>query len=575
MNKYEKGLVSIIVPTRNSSETLEDCLLSIRAQTYSSIEVIVVDNFSSDKTREIASKFGAKVLLCEGERSHQVNYGAGESRGEYVYRVDSDFVLENTVVAECVQECIENNADGALVHNTSDPALSLWAKVRNIEREMYRDDDLNVAVRFLNKKAFNILGGFDEHLIAGEDYDLHNRFLNHGFKYVRVKSIEIHRGEPKQLSSIVRKHFYYGKSLSRFFNKNRYRAFRQLSPFRSAFVKHREVFATKPHLTIVFMFYTLVRYSSAFSGVIACRLGIQENDLRKIAYTHRPNVLPPLKCGVSPIISVVIPTRNSERSLKNCIRSVRESSYSGITEILVVDNHSRDKTLSLARSLGATVTIAGPERSEQRNMGAKMAIGEYLLFLDADMELSPSVIPECLVAIEKGVDAAILSEETVGEGYWVNVRKLERKSYFGDSLYEAARLFRREIFLRLGGYDKSLTGLEDYDIEARLERSGVDLVHLDALIFHHEENFSVRKHLMKKFYYASNSYMYITKYPKRSIVQFFPLRRSFFRRRSPVAQQPLAFLGLIFLKFNEVFVAAIGVISGILQEKSSKPNKLV
>jgi cellulose synthase/poly-beta-1,6-N-acetylglucosamine synthase-like glycosyltransferase len=54
-------LVSIIIPTRNSARTLEKCLESIKHQTYSNIEVIVVDNFSDDETIEIAKKYTEKT----------------------------------------------------------------------------------------------------------------------------------------------------------------------------------------------------------------------------------------------------------------------------------------------------------------------------------------------------------------------------------------------------------------------------------------------------------------------------------------------------------------------------------
>ena len=50
-----KPLVSVVVPTFNSERFLEECLRSIREQTYSNVEVIAVDNYSTDKTREIAN----------------------------------------------------------------------------------------------------------------------------------------------------------------------------------------------------------------------------------------------------------------------------------------------------------------------------------------------------------------------------------------------------------------------------------------------------------------------------------------------------------------------------------------
>jgi glycosyltransferase involved in cell wall biosynthesis len=54
-------LVSLIIPTYNSSKTIEDCLKSIKNQNYENIELIVVDNNSKDNTKEIALKYTNKV----------------------------------------------------------------------------------------------------------------------------------------------------------------------------------------------------------------------------------------------------------------------------------------------------------------------------------------------------------------------------------------------------------------------------------------------------------------------------------------------------------------------------------
>ena len=58
-------LVSVIVPTYNSAMTLDECLRALKGQDYKNIEIIVTDSFSKDNTKEIASKYGAKILDAE------------------------------------------------------------------------------------------------------------------------------------------------------------------------------------------------------------------------------------------------------------------------------------------------------------------------------------------------------------------------------------------------------------------------------------------------------------------------------------------------------------------------------
>src|SRR5689334_15994468 len=95
-------LVSVIVPSYFSAATLDQCLESVAKQTYKHIELIVVDNHSTDGTLAIAKRYTDKVFTKGPERSAQVNYGVSKAKGEYIYKIDSDFVLEPTVVEECV-----------------------------------------------------------------------------------------------------------------------------------------------------------------------------------------------------------------------------------------------------------------------------------------------------------------------------------------------------------------------------------------------------------------------------------------------------------------------------------------
>jgi len=262
-------LVSVIIPTYNSERTLAKCLESIKNQTYQNIEVIVVDKLSKDSTIDIAQGYSAKVFSINvNERSEQLNFGARKADGKYLYRVDSDFILEPCVVEEAVKKCEGEGYDAICIHNTSDPTVSFWAKVRKLERDCYADDDLNVAARFIRKEVFEKIGGFNERLVAAEDYDLHNRLLRHGFKIGHVKAKEIHVGEPRSLLEIARKHYYYGRTVKNFLDANYGRGMMQLSPFRPAFLRNWKSFAKNPVLTMGFVVYQIVRYFSAGLGLL-------------------------------------------------------------------------------------------------------------------------------------------------------------------------------------------------------------------------------------------------------------------------------------------------------------------
>jgi glycosyltransferase involved in cell wall biosynthesis len=268
-----RPLVSIVIPTYNSEKTLAKCLESIKNQNYKNIEIIVVDKNSRDKTVEIAKSYDVKVFVIKAkERCQQVNFGAKKATGKYLYEVGSDFILEPNVIEEAVKKCEKEGYDAIVVHNTSDPTISFWSKVRKLERDCYKDDELNVAARFFRKDVFEAVGGFNESLVAAEDYDLHNRLLEKGFKIGRIQVQEIHIGEPKSLWEIAKKHYYYGKTIGEFIKKNPRKGIKQLSPIRPAFIKHWKEFAKHPILTLGFIVYQIVRYFSAGLGFLVSKI---------------------------------------------------------------------------------------------------------------------------------------------------------------------------------------------------------------------------------------------------------------------------------------------------------------
>lgn len=239
---------------------------SIENQTYKNIEIIIVDNYSEDRTRQIAEKHGARFYHIKKERSPSLNYGAARACGKYIYRVDGDYVLEPFVVEEAVSKCENEGYEVLVIHNTSDSTISFWSKVRKLERDCVKGDDLNVAARFLRKDVFEKVGGYNKDLVAAEDYDLHNRLMKAQFKIGRINACEVHIGEPRTLAEVMRNYYYYGKSIEKFIEKNPSRGVKQLSPIRSAHIRNWKLFLRNPILSVGFVIYQTSRYLSAFMG---------------------------------------------------------------------------------------------------------------------------------------------------------------------------------------------------------------------------------------------------------------------------------------------------------------------
>jgi len=261
-------LVSVIVPSYNSANFIESCLESLRNQSYKNIEVIVVDRNSKDESLKIAKNFTNKIYTHGPERAAQINFGAKKAKGKYLYRVDSDFVLEKDVIKECVEKAEKEELDGIAVHNTSAEGLGFWADVRKLERNTYREDQLIVAVRFFTKRAWEKIGGFDETLYGPEDYDFHNRFVSSGFKWGRIKAIERHLGEPRSLADIWKKHYFYGQQMVRYFRKYPAIAAMQFIPVRKSYLQNIGVFLFHPLIFLGLIVMTVVKFTAGGLGFL-------------------------------------------------------------------------------------------------------------------------------------------------------------------------------------------------------------------------------------------------------------------------------------------------------------------
>ena len=211
-----------------------------------------------------------------------------------------------------------------------------------------------------------------------------------------------------------------------------------------------------------------------------------------------------------PVVSVIITTKNEEKNIENCLRSIKGQTFANI-ELIVVDNFSEDRTVEIAKKYTTKVYFKGPERSSQRNYGAQVASGEYLLYLDADMILSPTVIEDCVEKCEiDRIDALYVPERIVGEGFWIKVRDFERSFYTG-TVVDAVRFIRKNLFERVEGFDESLIGPEDWDFDRRIRKIGRTGI-IDAALYHNEGSFNMKRYLKKKNYYTDGIKNYVRKW---------------------------------------------------------------
>jgi len=241
---------------------------------------------------------------------------------------------------------------------------------------------------------------------------------------------------------------------------------------------------------------------------------------------------------MKPLVSLVITTKNEEKNVDNCMKSIEAQSYKPI-EAIFVDNGSTDKTKELAKKYTKNVFDKGPERSAQRNFGMiDKAKGKYVMFIDCDMILSPHLVEKCVDLMENGDAVALhIPEIVLGGSFWSGVRRFER-SFYNGTVVDGARFFRKDKFVKVGGFDESMSGPEDWDIDKKIKKlgpiklikapeniknwkmkkfvseRGVDPTKFGVTVYHNESEFNVGKYLNKKGYYATSFDTYIAKWGK-------------------------------------------------------------
>lgn len=133
-----------------------------------------------------------------------------------------------------------------------------------------------------------------------------------------------------------------------------------------------------------------------------------------------------MKQNTKPLVSIVIPTFNSQKTLKNLLESIQQQTYPNI-ETIIIDRYSTDGTIERARKFKAKVYLLNAERSKAKNYGAQKARGEFPLFLDSDMKLTPKVVQECVEkTTAENVDAIIIPEVSKGNNALARCKKLEK-----------------------------------------------------------------------------------------------------------------------------------------------------
>lgn len=220
--------LSVVITTRNEAANIANCIHAFDGF-REDVEVIVVDNRSTDDTKRIAADLGAKVLDKGPERSAQRNLGWRTAVADWVVVLDADMILPRETILEMLGE---KTAKAYWIPEVR-TGSGLRVKARNFERSFY-DGTCIDALRLFHKSVLEETGGYDENLIAGpEDWELDIRILATGAKCEVMRNHLIHNERQLTLKRMLEKKAYYSKSMAAYRAKwpDHPATKRQFSPF--------------------------------------------------------------------------------------------------------------------------------------------------------------------------------------------------------------------------------------------------------------------------------------------------------------------------------------------------------
>ncbi|WP_277451633.1 glycosyltransferase family A protein [Janibacter sp. DB-40] len=215
VEQHRADSVTVVVPTRNNLRTIEACLRSVTDQTHPHVELIVVDNHSSDGTRPVAEGIADRVIIAGPERSAQRNTGVRAATSEWVLWLDSDMILPPRTIALALETAHATGATGiALPERTIGDGF--WTACRALERECYLDDPWLHNPRLVRRDYLLGEGAFHPDMSGPEDADLRMKMRATGAGIELAPIIIDHDEGRLTIADVMRKRYYYGRSIPAF-----------------------------------------------------------------------------------------------------------------------------------------------------------------------------------------------------------------------------------------------------------------------------------------------------------------------------------------------------------------------
>ncbi len=218
--------VSVIIPVYNGEKTLRQCLDSVLNQTYKNYEIIVVDNNSTDRTKEIIKEFQKKekgknkkirYLFEEKQGRGAARYkGEINSKGEIILMTDSDCIIPKNWIKEMIKALKNYDAIQGFQEAASD---DYWSRYKQITSEIkYKNEKMENLLGKMDTKNFAIkkdvlkkIGYTSRNYFSGNDAYLSIKLAENNFKVKFAKDIKVKHFHADSLNKVFKRKIRLGK----------------------------------------------------------------------------------------------------------------------------------------------------------------------------------------------------------------------------------------------------------------------------------------------------------------------------------------------------------------------------
>ncbi|MDD5193378.1 MAG: glycosyltransferase family A protein [Candidatus Nanoarchaeia archaeon] len=207
--------ISIVIPVYNEEKDIEDCINSLKKQSYKKIEIIIVDDGSTDNTLEVLKKF-KKIIIINGEHKgpgFSRNLGAQKANGEILIFIDADMTFEIDYLKNLIDPILKNLEIIGTTHeleiatNIQNNVSKLWGEIRVDYRNA--KEDLPRIFRAIRKEKFLELGGFDPKYGYADDQTL---WFKYKIKPTVAKDTICYHKNPENLKATYKQARWIGAS---------------------------------------------------------------------------------------------------------------------------------------------------------------------------------------------------------------------------------------------------------------------------------------------------------------------------------------------------------------------------